>query len=283
MAQRLPPEACEPVACCRALNKRRRANFPLTYQAIRSRAELVGVPASGFVGPVVGVVGDAGSVGAGAGAVLELVGAGAFVGVVGVVGVVGAVSSSPLPGTMFANFSASVHERSARRIRRSARLSSLGSSLSSRAWARASSRSALAANLSASRSRRSGSWPTFLPLPRSRLSQFSARLRSRASGEISQQSLSRGAQQELVGAGVDGVVVGGVVGVVGAVGAVGAVVVGGVVGAGASAAGTSAAVVNVSCVWRICTEEKNRARLKAEDPLIWERVMRKASEARRSA
>lgn len=239
------------------------------YQATRSSAELVGVPAVGFVGPAVGAVGDVGSVGVGAGAVLELVGTGAEVGV-------GSVCSSWLPGTMFANFSASVHERSARRISRSARLSSLGSSLSSRDWARASSRSARAANLSARRSKRSGSCPIFLPSPRSQLSLRSARLRSRASGEMSQQSLSRGAQQELefgvVGVLVGGVLVEGVVGDVGAVGVVGGVVV---VGAGASVVGV--ALVNVTCVWRICTDEKNRARLRAEEPLIWEKVMRNGS------
>ena len=251
------------------------------YQATRSSAELVGVPAVGFVGPAVGAVGDVGSVGVGAGAVLELVGTGAEVGVVGFVGVVGdgSVCSSWLPGTMFANFSASVHERSARRISRSARLSSLGSSLSSRDWARASSRSARAANLSARRSKRSGSWPIFLPSPFSRLSLRSARLRSRASGEMSQQSLSRGAQQELevgvVGVLVGGVLVEGVVGDVGAVGVVG--VVGGVVVVGAGASVVGVALVNVTCVWRICTEEKNRARLRAEEPLIWEKVMRNGS------
>ena len=93
---------------------------------------------------------------------------------------------------------------------------------------------------------------------------------------MSQQSLSRGAQQELevgvLGVLVGGVLVEGVVGDVGAVGVVGGVVV---VGAGASVVGV--ALVNVTCVWRICTEEKNRARLRAEEPLIWEKVMRNGS------
>jgi hypothetical protein len=72
---------------------------------------------------------------------------------------------------------------------------------------------------------------------------------------------------------VDGVVVAGVE-VVGA---------GVVVGAVASVVGDAVAVENVTCVWRICADEKNRARLRAEEPLIWEIVMRKPSAAGRSA
>jgi alanine dehydrogenase len=86
-------------------------------------------------------------------------------------------------------------------------------------------------------------------------------------------------QQEPLG--VEGVLVEGVVGVV--VAGVEVVGTGVVAGAVASVVGKVVADENVTCVWRICTEEKNHARLRAEVPLIWERLMRKPSAAGRNA